>query len=210
MTDVQDAQRHTITQRVQIIDAAIAVFHDTDYADADLSTVAAAAGLTVTEVRAHFHDWDSLVVATLDRWNGNRMWALRDFANDRGAVAFLQAVVAGNVEDPALTRLLAATFPAGANPRHPASAYYRQQYALFFGFVRQTLEHDVAVGREASTTDPTHGAEQLVALYEGLSLQSLLRDFDLQRAFDRGVARLRHGWTEEYVEAVEAVEAVGV
>lgn len=39
------------------------------------------------------------------------------------------------------------------------------------------------------------GAEQLIAVYEGLQMQSLLRPhLDLLASYDRAVARLRDGW----------------
>lgn len=43
------------------------------------------------------------------------------------------------------------------------------------------------------------GAEHLIALYEGLQLQALLRaELDLVAAFDRAVARFERGWMDRY------------
>jgi hypothetical protein len=79
------------------------------------------------------------------------------------------------------------------------STYLRSRYQLFSSQIRRGLEHDVAVGRAPHTMDPRRGAEQLIALYEGLQLQALLRsDLDLVPAFDRAVARMERGWMERY------------
>jgi len=203
MSNLTGERQQSVSQRTHIIDAAIAMFRARDYAGCVLADVAEEAGIPLAEVEQHFPDWDSVVVATIDRWNGDRMFALQSVADEHGAVAFLRATVAGNVEDPALVRLLMATFSAGSRPTHPASEYYRQQYALYYGFLKQSLERDVAAGREHWNMDPARGAEQLLAMSEGLTLQSMLRDFDLVEAYDRATARLRYGWCEPYVAQPE-------
>jgi hypothetical protein len=79
------------------------------------------------------------------------------------------------------------------------ATYLRSRYQLFYAQIKRGLEHDIAVGRAPHTMDPRRGAEQLIALYEGLQLQALLRsDLDLVPAFDRAVARLERGWMERY------------
>ena len=53
---------------------------------------------------------------------------------------------------------------------------------------------------------PRLAAEQLLALYEGLQLQSLLRDdADLLPGFDRAVARMRVGWRSSLTDEVAAL-----
>jgi hypothetical protein len=67
----------------------------------------------------------------------------------------------------------------------------------FHALVERSLTRDVALRREPTALDPHLGAEQLVAVYEGLQLQSLMRpEMDLLDAFDRTVERLRIGWAE--------------
>ena len=96
-------------------------------------------------------------------------------------------------------RLLVALLSVAGNAAHPMTSYLRSRYQLFFAQIKRGLEHDVAVGRAPHTMDPRRGAEQLIALYEGLQLQALLRsDLDLVPAFDRAVARLERGWMERY------------
>jgi hypothetical protein len=49
--------------------------------------------------------------------------------------------------------------------------------------------------------DPIRGAQQLLALYDGIRLQALLTpDTDVVDAFDRAAARMRRGWSEQYEE----------
>jgi hypothetical protein len=47
--------------------------------------------------------------------------------------------------------------------------------------------------------DPVRGAKQLLALFDGLRLQSLLTaDMDVVTEFDRAATRMRRGWSEQY------------
>ena len=62
------------------------------------------------------------------------------------------------------------------------------------------------MGRETRGVAPRLAAEQLLALYEGLQLQSLLRDdVDLLPGFDRAVARMRVGWRSSLTDEVAAL-----
>ncbi|KTR08817.1 hypothetical protein NS184_04660 [Curtobacterium luteum] len=156
-------------------------------------------GITLAELELHFPSWDGLVLAAVDRWNGGRMEEVAAEVGDAATVDLLRAIVASNAEDPALMRLLVALLSVAGNPAHPMASYLRSRYQLFFSRIKRGLERDVAVGRAPHTMEPRRGAEQLIALYEGLQLQALLRaDMDLVQAFDRAVARLEAGWMERY------------
>uniref|UniRef100_UPI0015F3A868 TetR family transcriptional regulator C-terminal domain-containing protein n=1 Tax=Curtobacterium sp. ME12 TaxID=2744253 RepID=UPI0015F3A868 len=77
--------------------------------------------------------------------------------------------------------------------------YYRSAYRRFRETIRAGLTADVRDGREPATMDPVRGAKQLLALYDGLRLQSLLTaDTDVVDEFDRAATRMRRGWSEQY------------
>jgi AcrR family transcriptional regulator len=195
----------TLHLRVIIVTATVDVLRDVHFHQATPEMVADRLGISVESVHQHFPSWDGLVLAALDRWNGARMDAVTHALGDASMVDFLRAIVASNVEEPALMRLLVALISVAGNTDHPMSAYLQSRYQLFYAQVRRGLEHDVAVGRAPHTMDPRRGAEQLIALYEGLQIQALMRsDLDLVPAFDRAVARLERGWTERYEARVPA------
>jgi hypothetical protein len=143
------------------------------------------------------------MLATIETWHGRRNAALLSVADDLGAVAYLRAVVVANIAEPSLMRLMMGAASIGAAPGHPMGPVLRQQWVHFHGTVQRALTQDIAIGREPSTVEPPHGAEQLIALYEGLQVQSLLRpNMDLLESYDRSVARLREGWASTYTPAV--------
>lgn len=190
----------TLHLRITIVGATVDLLRDVPFHEARPEDVADRLAISVDELRQHFPSWDGLVLAALDRWNGTRMDDVtQDVGRNGTTVELLRAIVASNAEDPALMRLLVALLSVAGNPAHPMSTYLRSRYQLFFLQIKRGLEHDIAVGRAPHTMDPRRGAEQLIALYEGLQLQALLRaDLDLVPAFDRSVARLERGWMERY------------
>ncbi|WP_181429235.1 TetR/AcrR family transcriptional regulator [Curtobacterium sp. MCSS17_008] len=198
-TQAAAAAAATLHLRITIVGATVDLLRDVPFHEARVDAVAERMGITTAELRQHFPSWDGLVLAALDRWNGARMDEVTREVGDGSTVELLRAIVASNAEDPALMRLLVALLSVAGNPAHPMATYLRSRYQLFFSQIKRGLQHDIAVGRAPHTMDPRRGAEQLIALYEGLQLQAMLRaDLDLVPAFDRAVARLERGWMERY------------
>jgi AcrR family transcriptional regulator len=189
--------------RVRILEAAMSVFRQYAFHAATPEIVAATAGITVAEVTHAFPTWESLLMATLDRWNNQRMRPIMPLAEHHGAVVFLRGIVQANVDDPALMRYLSATANIAATPNHPMAPFLQQEWAHFHLLIIRQLEKDIQAGREPDTMQPVRGAEQLIALYEGLQLQSMVRPgMDLLDAYDRAVTRLRDGWARTYTPPV--------
>lgn len=201
--DHESAGPDPVEIRVAVVQTAIALFRRSAFHEVTSARIAAVADLDHDAVTAQFPTWDHLLVATIELWNAQRMRPLLPIAAEQGAVAFLRAIVRANAEDPALMRVLIATVNIAATPDHPMAPFLRAEWRRFHELIERTLEHDVAVGREPATMVPSRGAEQIVAVYEGMQLQSMLRgDLDVVEAFDRAVGRLRQGWSQEYRTAV--------
>jgi hypothetical protein len=182
--------------RARIVTGAIEAYRAADFHTVGHAEVAAHAGVTEAEVRRVYPLWELLVVAVMDRWNNGSRRALWVVAERSGAVAYLRARIEAGLDEPALVRLRTALLSAASNPEHPAAGWFRAQYTRSFDDLTLALVRDVVAGREPRGTSPRHAAEQLVALYEGLQLQSMVReDTDPVAGFDRAVARMRAGWS---------------
>ena len=117
------------------------------------------------------------------------MRVILPLAHSQGAVLFLRAIVHANIADPALMRFLTGTINIAATPGHPMAPRLHSRWADFHTLVQGSLAHDIETGREPATMLPHRGAEHLVAVYEGLQLQSMVRPgMDLLDSFDRGHA----------------------
>jgi AcrR family transcriptional regulator len=189
-----DAER-----RAELADAAIWVFRARDFHTIGFADVADATGATEQELRRLFPIWELLLVAVADRWSGTRRRMLAPVAETEGTVAYLRALLEAAESDRGYIRMRFALLSAASAPDHAASGWFRRSYAAMYEDVTLALAKDVIAKREPKTMLPRHAAEQLLALYEGLQLQSMLRDdTDLLPAFDRAVTRMRAGWKVAY------------
>jgi AcrR family transcriptional regulator len=188
---------------MHVIEAAIATLRVRAFHDVDLETVAADSGIPLAAVTEQFATWEDLVVATVTVWNGRRLAPILPVAERVGAAAFLRSIIVANVADPALLRLLSAMVNVAATPGHPIAPVLQRQWVQFHAIVQRALMQDVALGREPAGMDAARGAEQLIALYEGLQIQGMMRPtMDVLEAYERAVARLREGWSNDRASLV--------
>ncbi|WIB62399.1 hypothetical protein [Curtobacterium sp. MCBD17_040] len=194
-------------RRTAILEAAIAMFRDVAFHEASPELLAERAGTTVAELEESIGPWDTLVLATIEHWNAQRMAPILPLAERYGAVRFLRGIVEANVEDPALMRLLTAMLNIAATPGHPLAPRLQDRWLTFQLMVQRQLSRDIEAGREPDTMVPAYGSEQLIALYEGLQLQSMVRPgMDLVEAFDRAITRMREGWSRAYIPPVWEID----
>lgn len=193
------AEGSSVVVRDLLVRSAMALFRERAFHEVSLAAVVAHSGVAAAAAAAEFPAWEDLVFATIHAWNAERMIPLRHVADRYGAVALLRAVAAGNVQDPGLMRLLATMTPIAGTPGHPMAPVLQRQWIQFHAMVQRALAHDIEIGLEPATMDPARGAEQLIAIYEGLQAQSMVRPhMDVIEAYDRAVTRLRDGWSIEY------------
>lgn len=188
-------------RRAAVVDAAIAAYRSGDFHRVDVHEVAAQAGVDAAEVERLFPVWELLLVTVVDRWDGAVRRSLWPVAEQHGTVPFLRAVLERSLEEPALVRMRLAVLSAAGHPAHAAYGWFTTAYTHVYEDLTLALVRDVVAHREPTTMAPRHAAEQLLALFEGLQLQLLLRDdIDLLAAFDRAVARMRSGWSSAYAQ----------
>lgn len=185
--------------RIRAINGAITALHNGGVTRFTLDVAAVHAGMSAADIRQEFPTERALLAATVERWTQAISAPLAPLIGQMGTVAFLHALLAAHAEEPALMELLAASLASAADPSVDGADYYRSTYRRFRQVIRDGLTADVRDGREPSTMDPIRGAQQLLALYDGLRLQALLTtDTDIVDAFDRAATRMRRGWSEQY------------
>lgn len=185
--------------KTRVINGAIAAIHDNGVSRFSIEAVVDRSGMSVDQISELFPSTHALLAATVMRWTRAVSAPLLPLAAEKGTVAYLHALLAAHREEPALMRLIASTLGVSTDPSADGSDYYRSAYLQFREVVRAALTEDVRTGREPATMDPMRAAQQLLALYDGLRLQSLLTsDTDVVDAFDRAATRMRRGWSEQY------------
>jgi AcrR family transcriptional regulator len=207
-TPAAPTDAENLSRRKAVVVAMIEMLHVKPFHQATTEEVADRAGISLAELRVHFPTDTGLMLAAVDRWNITRMQPIMPLLASHGTVAFLHGIVASTMRDPALPRFLIALVNVAATPDDPAAPHLQSRWNDFRRLIQESLAKDVEVGREPSTMSPDSGAEQLVAIYEGLQLQFLVRpDMDLVASFDRAVTRLREGWRRSYIPPVWEIDA---
>lgn len=193
------AIHETAALRMKIIEGAVLSIIDDGASRLSSQAVADLAGVDVEEVEQQFPTKDSMLATVVEHWAGAISDPLLPLADSHGAVSYMQALVRAFSFEPQLMRLLATVLGASTDPDAPGASYYQTIYARFAATIRDALRRDVESGREPSTMQPERGAQQLLALYDGLRMQSLLLPGQhIVPDFDRAVTRLRRGWSEPY------------
>jgi hypothetical protein len=182
--------------RRRIVDAGIAAFRAEGHVSVGIDEVARYAGLRVDEVLAVFVGWDLLIIAILDGWVGVSRREGREAAETEGAAAYVRTLLRAAAADPAMVRTRLAFMGAATDENHVARGWYRAQYAQLVQDVALFFTRDIVAKREPRSISPRRAAEQLIALFEGLQVESTMLDsVDLLSAWDDAVGFLRLGWS---------------
>lgn len=178
--------------------------HPFDHVDADV--VAEVSGVPGDTVRRLFPTWDALLLVTYDRWTQLR--GTRRANPPSCMVEHLRMTLAEDVADPGLVRVLAGVITIAAGDTGFAELF-RKRFEEYVEQISVGLQRDVDAGAERLAIPTYQAATQLLAVYEGLQIQMLVRPhIDVLVEFDRSVRTLRQGWREREVPAWDLDEVV--
>lgn len=171
--------------------------HPFDSVDADV--VAEVAGIDGDTVRRLFPTWDALLLVTYDRWTQLR--GTRRTKSPACTIDHVRMTLAEDVADPGLVRVLAGVITIAAADTGFAELF-RKRFEEYVDALTAGLQRDADAGSEQLAVPAHQAATQLLALYEGLQIQLLVRPHvDVVVEFDRAVRTLRQGWRERAVPA---------
>jgi AcrR family transcriptional regulator len=194
--DVHDpelADEHVVAER--IIRAAIEAYRALPFHDVDARAVAERAGVTPEQVVAAFPAWDALLIVTYDRWVELRGATRREHPTN--TLDYVRMTLAEDASDPGLVRILAGAINIAAAGTTFA-ALFRQRYEEYYTAIAMGLTRDFSNGSIDAVVSPEHAATQLLALYEGLQLQMLVRPhIDVVQQYDVAASTLRSGWSRQ-------------
>jgi AcrR family transcriptional regulator len=173
----------------EIVEAAAAVFAARGYSGGSLRQVAKDIGVSVTSVMHHFSSKELLLEAVLEHADSEAIREIDlDPARDGLRVTIVRLAETGQ-EHPNLLRLLAVLSSEASAAEHPAHEWFVQRYQRVVGGMVDWIDADRTLDLAPATARVL--ARRIIALWDGLQLQWLLRsDFDLVAELDAGVAAL--------------------
>jgi len=176
-------------RRLEIVEAAAAVFAARGYAGGSLRQVAKDIGVSVTSVMHHFPSKEILLEAVLDHADTEAVRAADLDASRDGLRGTIGRLVRDGQSHPNLLRLLAILSSEASAPEHPAHSWFVQRYERVESSVGDWIAADPDL--DVPPADQRALARRVVGLWDGLQLQWLLRGgFDLAGELDAGVAAL--------------------
>ena len=183
----------------RIVRGAIRSYRLHPFDDVDAQVVADVSGVGVDVVHRLFPTWDALLLVTYDRWTELR--GTRRQKPPACTIDFIRLTLAEDVADPGLVRVLAGVITIAAADTGFAELF-RKRFEEYAEQLEAGLERDVDAGNERLAIPTYQAATQLLAMYEGLQIQMLVRPhLDVLVEFDRSVRTLRQGWRERPVPA---------
>ena len=190
----------------RIVRAAIRAYRLHPFDSVDAEVVAEVAGIEVTTVERLFPTWDALLLVTYDRWTQLR--GTRRTNPPTCTIEYVRMTLAEDVADPGLVRVLAGVITIAAADTGFAELF-RKRFEEYVDQLSAGLQRDVDAGSERLAIPAYQAATQLLAVYEGLQIQMLVRPhIDVLVEFDRSVRTLRQGWREREVPAWDLDEVV--
>ncbi|MEV0890758.1 TetR/AcrR family transcriptional regulator [Promicromonospora sp. NPDC050262] len=179
----------TPQRRREIVEAAAAVFAERGYSGGSLRQIAKDIGVSVTSVMHHFPSKELLLEAVLDHADAEGIREI-DLDPARDGVRTTIVRLAENGQGhPHLLRLLAVLSSEASAAEHPAHEWFVARYQRVVDGMTDWIAVDESLDLAPGTARVL--ARRIVALWDGLQLQWLLRpDFDLVAELDGGVAAL--------------------
>lgn len=176
----------------RIVRGAIRAFRLHPYHDVDAGVVAETCGVDPVVVERLFPRWDGLLLVTYDRWiqlRGTRRSIVPSCTAEH-----VRMTLAEDVADPGLVRLLAGVLTIAAS-ESDFTDFFRKRFEEYVEELSAGLQRDVDLGTEHIGIPAYQAATQLLAVYEGLQVQMLVRPYlDVLVEYDRAVRTLRQGW----------------
>ncbi|MEK6309883.1 MAG: hypothetical protein V4755_04175 [Curtobacterium sp.] len=183
----------------RIVRGAIRAYRLHTFDQVDAAVVAEVAGVPLDAVARVFPTWDALLLVTYDRWTQLR--GTRRSVQPSCTIEHVRMTLAEDVADPGLVRVLAGVINIAAAETGFAELF-RKRFEEYVGELTAGLQRDFDSETERSVVPADVAATQLLAVYEGLQIQMLVRPHvDVLVEFDRAVRTLRQGWREREVPA---------
>jgi AcrR family transcriptional regulator len=169
--------------RRDILEQATALFGEAGYRGTSLREIAARCGLSHPGLLHHFPTKQSLLLAVLEhRDEVDRQTIAAGRPTGAAVLRRLVAVAALNANRRGIVELYTVLSAEATAPDHPAHSWFVDRYRRIVGEIETAYAAARTAGDLLAGVYPGVAARQLVALMDGLQIQWLLHDPDLDMA----------------------------
>ncbi|MFI7062301.1 TetR/AcrR family transcriptional regulator [Kribbella sp. NPDC050124] len=161
-----------VAKREQILTAALEVIARNGYRKTSTRELAAAAGLSEAGLLHYFGSKEKLFEAVLRARDDADAARLSD---EPDAVGKLTAIVRHNTDVPGLVQLYSTFSAEAGDPQHGAHEFFVERYQRLREALAESVRTRQADGTISAAADPVKIAALLIALSDGLQVQSQFR-----------------------------------
>jgi AcrR family transcriptional regulator len=165
--------------RQDILDQATALFGEAGYRGTSLREIAARCGLSHPGLLHHFPTKELLLLAVLERREEVDREGL---ATGAGLLCGLVDLVGRNAERRGIVELFTVLSAEATAADHPAHGWFADRYRRIVAELEAAYAEARAAGDLHPDVEPATAARQLVALMDGLQIQWLLGDPEIDMA----------------------------
>jgi AcrR family transcriptional regulator len=162
-------------RREEILNTALDVISTTGYHRASLRAIGRELGIEPAHILYYFGSRENLLREVITRW-GEHSHALN--ADDADALEVYVRAIRKNLTIRGVVHLYLAFATEAVDQDHPAHSFFRDRFEHLAQELAATLERGIEQGIVRPELDPGRTARLLIALADGLQLQSLL-DVDM-------------------------------
>jgi AcrR family transcriptional regulator len=163
-------------RRLQIIEAATALFSTSGYRGTGLAGIAAQVGVTQAGLLHHFRTKDRLLEAVVEHRSEQDAPLIARIMGDGGLGMLdrLPLLAAHNEERPGLAQLFTVLVAENLLPDDPANAMFIERYRNLRAAIQSALEAGQARGEIRADIDLAAVTRRIIATLDGLQTQWLL------------------------------------
>jgi AcrR family transcriptional regulator len=169
--------------RREILEQATALFGETGYRGTSLREIASRCGLSHPGLLHHFPAKESLLLAVLQhRDEVDRAAIAADHPRGAALLRRMVDVAATNARRRGIVELFTVLSAEATSADHPAHDWFVTRYRRIVGELTVAYAEAAADGDLLAGIDPARAARELVALMDGLQIQWLLGDPEIDLA----------------------------
>lgn len=179
-------------KREEILAGVIEMLAKAPYFKLTLKVIGETLGVNPAHILYYFSSREDLFQQVILHWDRDPLVTPSKQAPERSPLDLLVASVKRNLQLPGLLHLYHALAAEAIDPGHPSHAFFRERFQNLRQALSKAIQREQAAGTIAPDIDPNRSARELIALADGLQLQSLVdSSVDVVADIAAAVARLR-------------------
>lgn len=180
-------------KREEILTGVIAMLGKERYFNLNLRYIGQALNVKPAHILYYFASREDLFQRVIERWDRDAAVSPSYDLPDRSKLDLLVAAVRRNVQTPGMVHLYHALAAEAIDPSHVAHAFFRERFHQLRHALGDAIRLEQSQGSIATEIDADRAARELIALADGLQLQSLVdEEIDAVADLSAAIARLRN------------------